>query len=504
MAKYQHNAHSHRSLWPFGVLSHYHLIAFLALFSLAVVAPPPPPPANLLPADQQVHETISYLSAIEDSEIAPPDVPLASIEKFMRKDSQKPLKLLWIEHVGTFGDVATSMTVLKKLLTKRDYFDIHIVVDPRAVKYMPNDMVERTRYEIAKCNADGFLKCVQSAYKRVQPDIIVRGHPVRRQYKPEEFWDLFSWAYWCLKKDDCVLVDIKSYVFTPLAEFNYRYPPEYTIAKNQFTLVGQQPEIYNNPDPIETRQVLVGKYKTSTNGETGSLPRPLRDFIRNSVADGKGIMYLGIGGFLRKWNEDINDPLKPLKLFAERTVKSTKKWDLVVFHNTPKSTTKPPPNPPITHDGRVYHVWFGELSLLDLWRQEGVDIVLHHCGAGSFSDAIAAGKPMICIPYDPERTGAGKDGLEFTRKVNEMKLGVGLPPIDIANSWRFDVENGKKLDEAFRHVTKYSNYYNDHIKTLQAATERFSGAKNAYEMIMRAGHGLYNRRLARKEDSCPA
>ncbi|KAL9109131.1 MAG: hypothetical protein Q9227_006222 [Pyrenula ochraceoflavens] len=414
--------------------------------------------------------------------------------------NRRRLKLLYIEYRGTFGDVATSMTVLGELLKKTELFEVHLAITPGSVAHMPSVLEENFRDEINDCLKRGFAPCVTSAYNRIRPDVIVRGHPVKRLHESD--WQaLTDPAYDLTKHDEAVMADIKSYIF----ELVTRWPWDYNISPNQMTLVGQQPEIYGNPNPIDNHQVLLGKYKTSTRSDT-PLAQSLKDFIQSAVTDNENIMYLGIGGFERKWNADIHQALRPLKTFVDEQVKKNSNWKYILFHNTAKPASAP--DPPVsnyagTKKPRTYHIWKGEYALLDVWKQTGVDIVLHHCGAGSFSDAIAAGKPMICIPYDKAKTGAGGDGVVFARKLQELSLGVGISPIDINNSWQYDV---REIEWAWRKVVKNYNdglKYKEHVDDLKKVTELFSGGKNAVEMITRSAHGLMMRRLQRGDDSCP-
>ncbi|KAL9105378.1 MAG: hypothetical protein Q9227_009434 [Pyrenula ochraceoflavens] len=465
-----------------------------------------PSPSNLSPVDRQVWDTILDLSKVSNSKIEPPSTPFATIEQRLRnivrpsQGQKRPLKLFYVEFSGTYGDVATSMTLLKTLMEKKDLFDISFAVDPRSVQHMSTEMANLFRSDIKRCQSQGFLKCVTSTYQDVRPEVIVRGHPTYRFYG-SDYDKLFDWIYKCLKWDDCVLADIKSYYFDPPS--SNKWPSDYQITPNRFTLVGQQPEIYGNPDPMKIRQVLVGKYKTQAKDQ-GTISSSLDNWIKTAVKQKKNIIYLGIGGFMRPYNAPLHGALTPLKNFADSITKQEAKkyWNVILFHNAPRPSGIS--DPPLTNQGRVYHIWYGEFSLLEVWRQTGVDIVLNHCGAGSFSDAIVADKPMICMPYDQTPVNgvtAGKDGVVFAQKVQDLGLGVQVTPINMAWARGYDIS---KLDTAFSTVVKNWATYKKNVDKLQGAMEKYSGTDNAIEMIERAALGLRLRKQSDGDDSCPS
>jgi hypothetical protein len=369
-------------------------------------------------------------------------------------------------------------------------------------------MADKFPKDIKACGSGipGFVNCVQTKFKQLSPDVVVRGHAVYRLYG-EEVWNQLDQPITnCLKKGTCINPDVKSFYLDPKDNKGWA---EYEIGPNHYTVVGQQPELWEKPSPMKTGQVLVGKYKTmpvqESNSGVGITEGVARFIDRSKNVHKRRVMYLGIGFKLRPEEADIDNGLSPLRRFIDYQVSANNDWDYILFHSAKKpdnirsrddspscvagnSTIVPRGmtgcDEPTTHGGRVYHVWYGENSNLNLFKR--VDLSLHHCGAGTISDAIAGGAPQMGIPISP----GPPDQVQFARKMEQLQIGAAVPPLDLDKASQY--KTGPMISSFNRVISQYGMMQKN-VQTLQHSTNLLLGASNAVEMMIRTGLAMLQR-----------
>ncbi|KAF2015963.1 hypothetical protein BU24DRAFT_422280 [Aaosphaeria arxii CBS 175.79] len=381
------------------------------------------------------------------------DAKQATVKKGTKVEPRK-VKVAFFEFYGTKGDIGKSLYYLdeiekskilkaqsKRLARIMDVvkaektFEVKFGVDCEAKKYLTDEVKKVYAQDIAQCGEDrqGFKDFIKRTIQDWKPDAIIQGHAIERLYDDEQpdpddpagttfFKGLQIPIQKCVKDDTCFTVKLKSYTKTiEDVKRKDKQGDEYSLTKNDITLVGQTPDYYAGVKLELSKQVLIGRAQTPLDDSTKN-PQKLTDWLK--ADDTKKVMYLSSGGKVRPSEKDKDKITPVFKTFLDKTLKDEKykDWKFIVMHYTQGSDADK--QGVLTDDDRVFHIWYPS-NLMDLWSNAKIKIVVHHCGKGSFDDAILSKKAQICMP----QIGFGKDMVYWAAKLKELNIGVGVPPI---------------------------------------------------------------------------
>jgi hypothetical protein len=137
---------------------------------------------------KQVYDMVQYLAEDETNRIVAANIPIERIDQNLGVylTGERKLRILFIEFVGTLGDVGKSMYYLQNLqdhcmntgfmlsgLHLNKQFDVHLTVDCRCKDYISQDLLNAFNEDIKACgeSTEGFVKAVQDQVAELSPDI---------------------------------------------------------------------------------------------------------------------------------------------------------------------------------------------------------------------------------------------------------------------------------------------------------------------------------------------
>jgi len=474
--------------------------------------------SNISPTRLHIGTAIWTLSTQPNSMISPPKVPLSAIVNSIRAllPTGDPLHVFYIGHLGSQGDVSTSASLWRELLQQPRLFEVKAAIDPRSKKYLPNDLAIKNEARNLD-DVDSFVTYVHDLFLSYTPNIIISAHAFEHHYTSVQWSELQKPMLARATGDSAILLNLQSF-FAPLQHRDSLWwlhrlatterhkgvtlwvmkqvqsiaVPETNIPiePNMVTLFGQQSEFWNNANSSEIGGIMIGKLETVSKSSVRTEGDPVFEFIRTAKSKKKKILYLGFGGPLRP--QEAYSATPALYQFVQLQLSLTDAWEFIIFHNSPRSTVESQQN---EKESGLYHLYYGDTDILSIFKK--VDLALHHGGAGTVSDCIAAGIPQIIIPNI-----ASDQSLQALR-IDDLGMGVALQPItdlgDYPSSW---------IQSAFDDITVNYDQYTNRVEPMQKEATKLAGASNAIEVILRLTEGLLRRAhcresICRRQDAGP-
>lgn len=140
---------------------------------------------------------------------------------------------------------------------------------------------------------------------------------------------------------------------------------------------------------------------------------------------------------------------------------------------------------------------------MTMWSMKQIKIVSHHCGKGSFDDAIITGKAQLCVP----QLGFGKDMKYWAKQLGKYNIGRDAPPIEFSDGAEpestykgimVEYTGMDKMIQAFKECVEEGDEMRENTK----AKKDVLLADTAGELTVRAvnmmGLGIIERKIAKK------
>jgi len=470
-----------------------------------------------------IYNAIKELSNNKLLMVSPPDVGSESIAQSIgiSISPRKKLIVLYIAWLGSTGDVTTSASIWAKMLSIPNMFEVHALVEPRSIPYLPEFLVKLDEFPNfkKKLEAQGpvtdqtaaFFWAVKEQLSKLKADIIINGHAFGTMHYPASQWDPIYETLEAQAVADQALIVFSRSDYTPAAhseELDYMHycqtkwasrgttlammkqveaipapDASIAIAANMVNLYGQQREFWtDDPDPHVgglfvgklpwASQKIRGPQQTSAQPQ-GKYTQELFAFIDGARAQTppRKVMYLGFGGDHRDW--EAYKPTASLQKFvATYLAESKDTWEFILFHNI-----KRPSNGGQANTANVFHLYYGDLGLLSVF--ERVDAALHHGGAGTTSDCIAAGTPQIVLPY------GFRDQSYLALRVDCLRIGVALQPVQNSDNGGLDEYEAGWIRTGFDILNEDLKGFKNRVQLLSTEYTKNTGASNSVDVILR-------------------
>ncbi|KAI9688770.1 MAG: hypothetical protein M1822_001127 [Bathelium mastoideum] len=368
----------------------------------------------------------------------------------LKKEKDEKLRILFVQFGGSGGDIGKSQSYLNYMKNEASYqdkiaqeaglwrqiaqafggkkstqYDLQLVIDCEYKKYLTEPTLAEWKADIDRCGETriDFQNAIKLQMREFKPHVVIQGNALSKPYSPlktgrdQYLEELMEPIQARVKLDTLVVINVKANYKRPY-EINDPSRPDrrarYVLNQNDIHIIGQTADYFPDEMPADSWQTRIGRAPTAA---MDAPPAALLQWVRKQ----KKVMYLGHGGRLRSREATLDSPTPVVQQFVEKRLNEpkSKDWSFIIFHNYKRAESDRAS--PITHNGRVYHMWFGS-ALLPLWEHPKIQIVMHHCGKGSFDDTILAGAAQICMPQN----GFAHDMFDWSGEVNRLGLGVGL------------------------------------------------------------------------------
>jgi hypothetical protein len=446
--------------------------------------------------EAQIQKFVEYLSDMRGSQVQPPSVALDTLQSTIRRRlshrRDQRISVNFVQMGGSNGDVAVITSVLQEMLRQSNLFNVrHAVISPQTYRtFFPDNLRDHFRRDNQGWETRSSSDNERFAAKVVEvmaeePDLLITGHGALLRHLWRNSLDDQTYT----RLANAVRPTSRRVTIDTTVLYHPSLSPQLwslqDVSPWNIRLYMQEPTIWNNPNPLSIGAPMTGKATgISGSARPGGKSGPVYDWLRRQGP--RSIMYLGIGGALRQNDKSGVTPLFREYIDAALEAKTT--WSFIILHNFRRDDTTTWPRE--THSGRVFHLFYGEAALIDLFKE--VDMVVSHGGVGTLTDAIGAGIPQIVIPV-PE---ISPDQEYFASNIeHSMGIGVGLPPIvtrQLAGiGTKYDV---RLLIQGVNRVKKYYKDFSAATRRYRTELERNDSLRNNMEVIVRAMDGHFTRK----------